>query len=351
MNDLSSPAQFSLAPRNGSFSFVLLPRFSLLALAGAIEPLRHANRVLGQQHYSWSVFSEDGAPVLSSSDLPVTPSGSLSDVPLGGNIILVGGADIVSFSSKTMLAWLRRVAVHVPMIGGLCTATRVLAQAGLLDGHRATIHWEMAEGMKEAFPNVEITTRLFEIDHNRITCAGESASIDLVLNLLRYQHGNSVAATVGAQVLHGRMRAAEESQAPIAIRTGTRNKYLLRALDLMEAHQDEVLEIDYISEQAGCSRRHLERLFLAITGFAPVTFYRNLRLDRARKFLCETQLSMVQISTACGFESASAFSNSYKRRFGQSPSCELRSAKLLSGRISNIKPASTVIYSGKSMRC
>lgn len=329
MNDMSGHAQFSLAPHVSSFVFVLLPRFSLLALAGAIEPLRHANRVLGQQHYSWSVFSEDGGQVVTSSDLPVSPSGSLADVPLDANIILVGGADIVSFSSKSMLAWLRRAAVVAPMIGGLCTATRVLAQAGLLDGHRATIHWEVAEGMKEAFPNVDITDRLFEVDHNRITCAGEAASTDMVLNLLHHRHGRIIAAAVAAQVLHGRVRAAEEQQAPLALRTGTRNKYLVHALDLMEAHLDDILDIEDIARRAGCSRRHLERLFQGKTAVAPVTFYRNLRLDRARQHLFETQMSLLEISVASGFESSGAFSAAYKRRFGQSPTHEERSPKPL----------------------
>jgi AraC family transcriptional regulator, glycine betaine-responsive activator len=326
MNDMSGHRQFSEPPRNGKFAFVLLHRFSLLALSGAIEPLRHANTVLGFDHYAWPLYSEDGAQVLSSSGVPLLPSGSLNDVPLDANVILVGGADVLQSSSPALVKWLRHIAVRVTLVGGLCTATRVLAEAGLLNSHRATIHWEMYESMRETFPQVDLTDRLFEIDHNRLTCAGEAASTDMVLNLLASLHGKTVAAAVAAQVLHGRIRSPEEPQAPLAIRTGTRNRYLLQAIAIMEAQQEERLEIDDVARQAGCSRRQLERLFQTKIGTAPVTYYRNLRLDRARQLYFETQMSLMEISVACGFASSSAFSVAYKRRFGQSPTDEERAA-------------------------
>lgn len=322
MNDMSGHKRFSQPSRVGKFAFVLMPRFSLLALAGAIEPLRHANHVLGQDHYGWPLFSEDGNTVLSSSGVPVTTSGSLQDVPLDANVILVGGANVLQSYSPTLVKWLRRIAVRVGIVGGLCTAARVLAEAGLLDGHRATIHWEMCGSMREAFPDVELTDRLFEIDRNRLTCAGETASTDMVLNLLLSDHGKNVAAAVAAQVLHGRVRSPDEPQAPLAIRTGIRNKHLLQAIALMETHQDDRLDIEQVAARAGCSRRQLERLFQAKVGVAPVTYYRNLRLDRARQLYSETQMSVMEISMACGFASSSAFSLAYKRRFGQSPTEE-----------------------------
>lgn len=322
MNDMSGYKRFAQPSRTGKFAFVLMPRFSLLALAGTIEPLRHANHVLGEDHYSWPLFSEDGNVVLSSSGVPVSPSGSLKDVPLDANVILVGGADVLQSYSPVLVKWLRHIAVRVGTVGGLCTATRVLAEAGLLDGHRATIHWEMYESMREAFPDVELSDRLYEVDRNRMTCAGEAASTDMILNFLMSDHGKNLAAAVAAQVLHGRVRSPEEPQAPLAIRTGIRNKYLLQAIALMERHQDDKLDIEQIAERAGCSRRQLERLFQTKVGLPPVTYYRNLRLDRARQLFLETDLSLMEISIACGFANSSTMSLAYKRRFGRSPTHE-----------------------------
>ncbi len=307
-----------------------MPRFSLLALAGAIEPLRHANHVIGRNHYAWPLYSEDGGQVLSSSGIPVLPTGSLKDVPLDANVILVGGADVLHASSANLVKWLRHIAVRVNMVGGLCTASRVLAEAGLLDGHRATIHWEMCESMREAFPNIELTDRLFEIDRNRLTCAGETASTDMVLNLLLSEHGKNLTAAVAAQVLHGRVRSPEEPQAPLAIRTGIRDKHLLQAIALMESHQDGKLDIEQVARRAGCSRRQLERLFHAKVGLPPVTYYRKLRLDRARQLFFETNLSLMEISVACGFANSATLSLAYRRRFGKSPTNEERSLVRLS---------------------
>lgn len=324
MNDMPGFRQFRTPLACPRFSFILLPRFSLLALSSAIEPLRHANNVLGAQQFSWSLFSEDGGEIESSSCIPVRPADRIANVPLDSNIILVGGADIASFSSQTMLKWIRRVATRVPLLGGLCTATHVLAEAGVLDGHSATVHWELAESMKEKFPAVFVTDGLFEIDRNRLTCAGETASTDLMLHLLADWQGKAVAASVSAQVLHGRPRLAVEPQAPLAMRTGTRNRYLLHALSLMETHQDEPLGIEEIARQAGCSRRQLERLFSGKTGHAPIMYYRNLRLDRARRFIFETQMTLTEIAVASGFCSSGSFSAAYKRRFGLTPTDEER---------------------------
>lgn len=307
----------SLAPV--TYAFILLPRFSLFALAGAVEPLRHANQFLRRDAYCWTMYTEDGKAIRSSSGIEVVPSGSIENVPCDNFVMLVGGADILSVSSANLRGWLRKMAVRAPMIGGLCTASRVLADAGLLDGYRATIHWEMSESFREAFPRVEVTGNLFEIDHNRMTCAGEAASTDLMLTMLAAAHGNDVASTAAAQVLHARVRSPIEPQASLALRTGTRNRHLLKAIAMMESHRDELLSIELIAHEVGCSRRQLERIFKEEAGCSPVRHYRNLRLDRARQLLLETGMSCMEVAVACGFCSSGAFSNAYRRRYGTLP--------------------------------
>lgn len=322
MNDMSGFRELTTALSCPKFSFVLLPQFSLLALSGAIEPLRHANNALGADRFTWTIFSETGLEVESSSGIPVRPAGRVDEVPSDSNVILVGGANITSFSSSYMRSWIRRVATRVPLLGGLCTATHVLAEAGVLDGYSATVHWELAQSLKEKFPRIIISDGLFELDRNRLTCAGEAASTDLMLYVLGNLHGRIVASTVAAQVLHGRPRLPVEPQAPLTIRAGTRNRYLLGALALMESHIEEPISVDQIAKRSGCSRRQLERVFRSKTGKSPVLYYRSLRLDRARQLLFETQLSVTEIAAATGFISGSALSATYKRRFGRTPARE-----------------------------
>ena len=144
-----------------AFSFVLMPEFSMMALTAAIEPLRHANSILGGEYYSWAVFSATGAPVSASSQIQINPKGDLGTVDRRSTIVLCGGPNIISHTSGQLLSWLRQAARHSPMIGGLCTAPRVLAEAGVLDGYKATIHWESLDAFRESFPAVFVSESLF----------------------------------------------------------------------------------------------------------------------------------------------------------------------------------------------
>lgn len=302
------------------FSFLLMPEFSMMALTAAIEPLRHANRVLGQEKYCWEVYSETGKPVLSSSHLQINPKGGLSAIDPRSTIVLCGGPNIAAHISPNLIGWLRRAARHCPMLGGLCTAPRIMAEAGVLDGYKATIHWESLDAFRETFSNVLVSESLFEIDRDRFTCAGESAGIDMMLTLLSARHGNSLAAKVAEQVLHARVRKQHECQRlALQIRLGTRNTRLIHAVQLMKSNLENPLDANAIVQQLGCSRRQIERLFQKHLNSTPMVFYRNLRLDRARSLLLETELKYTEIAVACGFISYGAFIRAYYGRFGQNP--------------------------------
>jgi transcriptional regulator GlxA family with amidase domain len=206
------------------------------------------------------------------------------------------------------------------MLGGLCTAPRVLAEAGLLDGYKATIHWESLEAFRESFSNVLVSESLFEIDRDRFTCAGETAGIDMMLTLLSARHGNNLATNVAEQVLHARVRPQHECQRlALQVRLGIRNPHLLHAVQLMESNLEDPMDVSGITQSIGCSRRQIERLFHKYLNCPPMVFYRNLRLDRARGLLLETELKYSEISVACGFKSYGAFTRAYRDRFGQGP--------------------------------
>lgn len=327
MNDMSGHNAFgvpAIAPVSGRpFALVLLPGFSMLSLSGLTDPMRAANAALGGEHYRWSLHSTGEEIVQSSGGIPVRVEGSLATVEPASNVILVGGQYLRIPDFGLLRVWLRRIAVKAPLLGGTGSAVRLLADAGLLDGYKATIHWELADVFREAHPEINVTEALFEIDRKRLTCAGEAAATDMMLNIIASHSGKDVANTVAARLVHMRMRSAAEPQAKISLRTGSRNKYLIRAIALMEDNADEVLDIETIAARCGCSRRHMERVFGNNLGCAPIMYYRNIRLERARRLLLETDMSCMEVAVACGFQSSTTFSNAYFRRFGRRPAKEL----------------------------
>lgn len=317
----AGPAQPGTRGMPPHFSFVLLPGFSMMALTSVIDPLRHANQVIGREHYSWQVHSEQGQPVPSSSRLVLPVSGGLEEVDLRSTIVLCGGVDIALQGSGRLFGWVRKAAALSPMLGALCTAPRILAQAGVLDGHRATIHWEQLAAFSEAFPRVLCRQSLYELDRNRMTCAGETVGIDMMVAILTERHGRPLAARVAAQLLHGRVRDAGEPQTPPQIRYSTRDPKLVRMIQIMEQNLEDPLDLGRIIAAAGISRRQAERLFNKHMHATPLVFYRNLRLDRARQLLLETEMSCLEVAIACGF-SLSGLRGAYRQRFGVTPNKE-----------------------------
>ena len=205
-------------------------------------------------------------------------------------------------------------------MGGLCSGTRLLAEAGLLDGHRCTIHWEDIQPLSEDFPRLEVTANLFEVDRKRITCAGGTAALDLMLHLIGLAHGAVFAGRVSDQFMHQRIRAANDHQrmAPYE-RLGVREPKLIAAIGAMEKNLEDPLSLGEIARTASLSVRQLERLFRQRLGCTPSHYYLELRLHHARLLLMRGASSILAIALAAGFASASHFSRRYREHFGHSP--------------------------------
>ncbi|MCK4713730.1 MAG: AraC family transcriptional regulator, partial [Marinosulfonomonas sp.] len=161
------------------FVFMLLPKFSLMAFTSAIEPLRIANRLSGKEIYEWRLASDDGISVTCSAGVTLNVDMGLEEVGRNETILFCGGLSIKPAVTPRMLNWIRREARKGMPVGGLCTATYLMAKAGLLDGRRSTIHWENRESFIEDFPDHDITTSIFTIDRNRYSSAGGTAAADL----------------------------------------------------------------------------------------------------------------------------------------------------------------------------
>jgi len=299
---------------------ILVPNFSMLAFTGAVETLRLANRVSGRKLYSWHLFSPDGRPVSASNGIALLPDGDLEKAAALDTIVVCSGVDVQRFQDKGTLSWLRRMARKGADIGALCTASHILARAGLLDGYRCTIHWENLAGFVEEFPEVEVTSELFEIDRNRFTCSGGTAAVDLMLNVIGRQHGQELAGQVAEQALHDRIRDHHDHQRmSLPVRLGIRHPKLLAVIQAMEKNLEEPLGRADLAQSAGLSTRQLERLFRKYLNRSPARYYLELRLDKARLLLLQTNMSVIDVALACGFVSASHFSKCYRDFFGHTP--------------------------------
>jgi len=313
---------FGDAPRElpQRIGFVLIPRFSMIAFTSAVEPLRIANRLSGRQLYVWQLYSVDGAPVRSSSNIELHPEGTLDQAGAIGTIVLCGGIDVHLYNERALWSWLRRLERKGADIGAICTATHLLARAGLLDGFRCTIHWENLPSFCEDFPEIDVTTELFEIDRSRFTCAGGTAAIDLMLNLIGRQHGHELAAKVADQFMHERIRDSHDHQRmSLPARLGVRHPKLLSIIALMESNLEEPMSRTSLAEHAELSARQLERLFRKYLNRSPARYYLELRLNRARLLLLQTDMGIIDVALACGFVSASHFSKCYRDFFGHTP--------------------------------
>ncbi len=301
-------------------ALVLIPSFSMIAFTAAVETLRLANRMSGQRLYAWHLFSTDGRPVRASNGIELYPGGDLEKA--GGllTIIVCSGTEVQRFNDKTAFSWLRRMARKGADIGALCTGSHILARAGLLDGYRCTIHWENLAGFMEDFPDLEVTSELFEIDRNRFTCSGGTAAIDLMLNVIARQHGHELAATVADQFMHERIRDHHDHQRmSLPARLGVRHPKLLDVIERMESNLEEPLSRTELAGNARLSTRQLERLFRKYLNRSPARYYLELRLNKARLLLLQTNMSIIDVALACGFVSASHFSKCYRDFFGRTP--------------------------------
>ena len=306
--------------------FLLIPDFSMIAFTSAIEPLRIANRLSGRRLYEWRLLSRDGAPVSASNGIAIQVGGAVADTEPPGSgvlpaVVLCGGLGSEHYQNRDVLAWLRRWDRRGAQLGALCTGAHVLARAGLLDRHRCTIHWENLPGFIEAFPEIPVTSDLYEIDRNRFTCSGGTAALDLMLHRIALAHGDELATKVSEQCIVDRIRGPHDRQRmPLRVRLGVHHPKLIRAVEIMEGNIEEPLSQESLAGRIDLSRRQLERLFRRDTGCTIVQFGKLVRLQYARVLLTSTRMSIREVSASCGFNSMSYFSLCFLRTFGKKPS-------------------------------
>jgi AraC family transcriptional regulator, glycine betaine-responsive activator len=308
--------------------FLTLNNFSLIAFSNAIEILRMANYLLGDEVYQWSVMTTDGQGANASNGLVFANATKLDFANMPDMLLVCGGINIQEATSPEVIKLLTQASRHNIWLGGLCTGSYALAKAGLLDDYKCTIHWENMASLCELFTQIHFMEELFVIDRNRCTCAGGTAPLDLMLAFVAARFGKNpvhknLVAEISDQFMVVRARDSKDQQhIPVAARVGYSHKALVEVSALMEANIDEPLTLDELARLAGLSQRHLQRMFKHTLNMTPMHYYLNLRLRRARALLLQTEMSVMSVTVACGFQSSCHFSKSYRTLFGYSPSME-----------------------------
>ena len=310
-------------------AFVLAPQFPMLAFAAAIDPLRVANRLSEKPLFEWLLASVDGRPVMASNGIPMTVQSSLEGLHDVDLVVVCVGLEPLQFGRQHKIHHqLRRLAHHGAAIGAVSCGTFVLAEAGLLNGRRATVHWEYDELFRKRYPALQTSRELFVFDRDVFTCCGGTAALDMMLHLVRETAGNQLAQDVAEQFIYPRIRDEEEAQ-----RTAIQNRYavasprLAYVIEMMESSLDEPIPLRDLASRAGISTRQIERLFKEQMGVGPSMFYLKRRLERARTMLRQTLLPIREVAVECGFGSTAHFSHAYKKAFGIPPTQERTNAR------------------------
>lgn len=302
------------------FVFVLLDQFTMLCFSAAIESLRIANRTAGRKLYDWTILGEGGETATCSNGCTFRLDGDLIELDRDDTIMLCGGIDIAEATTRRILNWLRREARRGAAVAGLCTAGYTMARAGLLNGRRATIHWENQDSFSEEFEDVNLTKSVFVIDGNRITTAGGTASIDLMLKIVADDHGEDLANAVADILIYSAIRTDQDTQRlSIPTRIGVRHPKLSRVIQLMESNIEDPISPATLAHDVGMSTRQLERLFRRYLSRSPKRYYMELRLSKARNLLMQTDMTVINVALACGFASPSHFSKCYRSHYDTTP--------------------------------
>ena len=301
---------------------LVTPHFNLSATAGFVDPFRAANYLDGTTHFAWEFVSVQGGATLASNGVQIQTR-PLSEIQGDKrDMIIVSSSWAPEQHGGTALnSALWRWARQGATLGGLDTGAFVLAQAGLLKDRRATVHYEHMDAFGEMFPDCTLSEELYVFDGNRITCAGGSAAMDFALQIIRATQGDALANAAARYLFHQSVRPAgtRQNADPIEPLGNVAPRAVRRAITLMEQNLETPMAIAEICQKTCISHRQLNRLFATYVRKTPALYYRDIRLDRARGLVTQTEMAMAQIALASGFASQVHFSRAYRERFGLPP--------------------------------
>lgn len=306
--------------RATKIGFLVTPGFPILTLSAALEPLRMANDIIGLEVFAWHLLTEDGQPVESSSRVLITPDVTFEAVSDFDIVFVVGGLWLTTELRPALQNRLRRLARRGVKLGALSSGVFLLARTGLLDKSKCAVHWYFRNAFQELFPDIELSSKLFEIGGDRITCAGGTASLDMMLALMSPTLGGSVRHEISTWIHYPKLRDHYDEQGGAELGPmSVSSPRVAQAISLFRRNIEYPLQMHEVATRIGVSVRQLERLFRAQFGNTPTIVYRQIRLMQARELIHHTSMRLTDVALATGFQSYSHFSRCYLQQFGTRP--------------------------------
>ena len=306
--------------RGCHITFCLCPGFPLFCIASALEVLRHANRFAEERFYTWSLLCEDNEPIQDNNGLWLNPSTTIKDAVPSDMAFVVAGFEPTKIETPNTAAWLQQQASTGRIVGGISNGGFLLAQAKLLEGFAATVHWEDFATFCTLYPQVKSRYQRYLFDRNRVTCSGGTSTLDLFIEIIRRDLGNDLSLTVSRQLLLQDYPNPDKLESDSLLDGSHHFSFRVqRALSLIDPGVEQRMNVTQLAERVGLSRRQLLRLFRRETGKTPGEILMHRRLERAQSLILHSHLPIVAISSAVGFCSQSHLTSSYKKYFGITP--------------------------------
>ncbi|VTU23909.1 Carnitine catabolism transcriptional activator [Variovorax sp. PBL-H6] len=299
-----------------TIGFVVFPNFYLLGFA-AVTAFETANLVVDEPAYEVSLISETGGLVAASAGFRVETQ------PFGDaefDTVMFGSGLETDLSSPGLVAFVKRALATSRRIAAPCTGAFLLAEAGVLDGRRATTHWRFARDLQRRFPKIAVEEdQIFVVDGPIWTSAGMAATIDLALAMIEKDFGKDVSRTVARKLVVYHRRTGGQSQFSALLELEPKSDRIQKALDYANAHLREALPVEDLADVAGLSPRQFSRAFSTETGQSPAKAVELLRVEAARLRLEQGRLSMDVIADEVGFGDRERMRRAFLRTLGQPP--------------------------------
>lgn len=309
---------------------LVIPDATLILTAAVLEPLRAANRILGRQQFTWTISTPDGSPAITTSGIPIPAERSFDAAASSAPLVVVASYRLEKHMTRDLVRRLSAARRHRAAIGGVESGVFLLAEAGLLNGTRATAHWEDLDEFASHYPEVDLRQERFVVDRNRFTAGGALPTLDLMLQLIRERCGAPLALDVSKLFIYTPDKMPEVRRGASLGALIQSEPRVAAAVRHMDAHLDQPLSVAALAERVGVTARHLQTLFHRVLGVTPATYYLGLRLAQARRQIIETQRPISEIAADAGFSQLPVFTRAYGRTYGEAPR-DTRRARRLEG--------------------